>query len=385
MITSNSNYLVLSCDGGGIRGLLTALLLQDLSKEFDNFLDSINLFAGTSTGGIIALGLASGVQPFQLVEIYQKPEEIFTKMTLEDLNWLQKLRIFLYLISKFSKFFQDNYPQITDAMVKELDDSLKYGQENYISSDIKDLIEKIINIFQESVLPKYTNAGLKKVLNRYFTKPLDIVRPVVVTTFQLKNQGSWQPLTITNLHNDNTNDKDITLQADPCTTLQAALCTSAAPTFFPPYQHSKFGYCIDGGLFANNPSIVAFSYLIDLGFNPGNIKILSLGTGSFKSFLDIDTPELSGPLEWFLPVNPDSHTPNATLISLLMDGSSLLTETQFSILPRHNCKRVNVPLGENISLDDVAKVKEIEEYAKQYIESSEWKAVKDWVRVNYLS
>lgn len=66
---SDSKFLILTCDGGGIRGLITAMLIDKLNEEL-NFLDKIDLFAGTSTGGLIALGLASGLPISQLVDIY---------------------------------------------------------------------------------------------------------------------------------------------------------------------------------------------------------------------------------------------------------------------------------------------------------------------------
>ena len=52
-------------DGGGIRGLITAILLERLEQARPGFLSMIDLFAGTSTGGLLALGLASGRTPTQ--------------------------------------------------------------------------------------------------------------------------------------------------------------------------------------------------------------------------------------------------------------------------------------------------------------------------------
>jgi len=56
-----SSYRILALDGGGIRGLYTAVLLDRLSKEVPGFADRADLLAGTSTGGILALGLAKGI------------------------------------------------------------------------------------------------------------------------------------------------------------------------------------------------------------------------------------------------------------------------------------------------------------------------------------
>lgn len=391
MMTSNSNYLVLSCDGGGVRGLVIVLLLQDLSKEFgESFLDSINLFAGTSTGGIIALSLASGVQLTDLVELYKKPQEIFTKFDAHDLNWKDWADLILYLVENGINIFGEHEKELTNNII----DQLKSIQADEIDSDNKNKggieeLRKLINELIEGinkenvsklVLPKYSNKGLESVLKEYLKKPLKKLRKnVLVTTFQLNNeaQGVWEPIAITNFNNGEET-------MDEKSTIQAALCTSAAPTFFPPYQHKKYGYCIDGGLYANNPSLVAVSHLINKGYSLDKIKILSIGTGAVKHKLTIKNEKLTGILEWFIPVESDSKTPNETLLPLLMDGSSSQTDAIFDILSKKNSKRVNVPLNENISLDDIGKVEKLEEITKEYIESAEWQDVKNWIRLNYL-
>ncbi len=53
-------FKILSSDGGGIRGLITVLLIQNLDEDFD-VISKADGFAGTSTGGLISLGLANGV------------------------------------------------------------------------------------------------------------------------------------------------------------------------------------------------------------------------------------------------------------------------------------------------------------------------------------
>jgi hypothetical protein len=68
-MSSNQKYLVVTCDGGGIRGLITALLLQNLGS---GLLDNVNMFAGTSTGSLIAFGLGSQKLSIDdIVEIYE--------------------------------------------------------------------------------------------------------------------------------------------------------------------------------------------------------------------------------------------------------------------------------------------------------------------------
>lgn len=63
-------FHILSCDGGGVRGVFAAQLLAMLEHQ-KPFLARIDMFCGTSTGALIALSLASGVSPDQLVQLYQ--------------------------------------------------------------------------------------------------------------------------------------------------------------------------------------------------------------------------------------------------------------------------------------------------------------------------
>jgi patatin-like phospholipase/acyl hydrolase len=66
-----AKYGVLSLDGGGLRGLITARLLDRLNSnpKISGWLDSVDLCAGTSTGGILALGLAIGKSPNEICDL----------------------------------------------------------------------------------------------------------------------------------------------------------------------------------------------------------------------------------------------------------------------------------------------------------------------------
>src|SRR5580704_1173134 len=79
-------YRVLTFDGGGILGVFSARVLCHVQNTYPNLLNNADLYAGTSTGGIIALGLASGLTPDQLVTLYQtKGSAIF------DASWTRGL------------------------------------------------------------------------------------------------------------------------------------------------------------------------------------------------------------------------------------------------------------------------------------------------------
>lgn len=74
------SFNVLAIDGGGIRGVFTARVLERLAQERPEFVSRVALCAGTSTGGILALGLANGLSPASLVRLYRdQAKAIFPK------------------------------------------------------------------------------------------------------------------------------------------------------------------------------------------------------------------------------------------------------------------------------------------------------------------
>lgn len=63
-------YRIVSLDGGGIRGLTTTVLLERIVGLQPRMLSQVNLFAGTSIGGVLALGLAAGAAPTQMRQLF---------------------------------------------------------------------------------------------------------------------------------------------------------------------------------------------------------------------------------------------------------------------------------------------------------------------------
>lgn len=55
------SYRILALDGGGIRGLVTTVLLERVIGLRPRLLQRVDLFAGTSIGGMLALGLAANI------------------------------------------------------------------------------------------------------------------------------------------------------------------------------------------------------------------------------------------------------------------------------------------------------------------------------------
>jgi patatin-like phospholipase/acyl hydrolase len=68
---TSHRFQVLALDGGGIRGIFAAALLAGLEEDLGRpIVEMFDLVVGTSTGGIIALGLGAGLSPAQIVDFY---------------------------------------------------------------------------------------------------------------------------------------------------------------------------------------------------------------------------------------------------------------------------------------------------------------------------
>jgi patatin-like phospholipase/acyl hydrolase len=72
-VVSADRFQILSLDGGGIKGVFSAAVLAALEEDLGiRVIDHFDLIAGTSTGGIIAIGLGLGLSARQIVDFYMK-------------------------------------------------------------------------------------------------------------------------------------------------------------------------------------------------------------------------------------------------------------------------------------------------------------------------
>ncbi len=290
-----SNFHIVSLDGGGIRGVLTAALLERIDNGFPGFLTQVDLFAGTSTGGILALALASGMTPAEARNLY---ERLGTRV--------------------FTDSFWDNLADLGQ---------LRGAQ--YSNTALK---EELINQFGSMTLA-------------------ELPYKVIISSFDLDNEAtglgkvrSWKPKYF---HNFPGNDSDGYQKV-----VDVALCTSAAPTFFPVYQ----GY-VDGGVVSNNPSMCAVAQAIEP--NTGkqmlrNLRVLSLGTGFNPKYLLSDNDDW-GLVQW---------APH--LISLILEGSSGLADYQCRQLLGNRYMRINPVLPLEIGLDGVDQIPLMTSLASQF-------------------
>ncbi len=333
-----AQYRILSLDGGGIRGLVSAILVQALDSQF-SILKQIDLFAGTSTGGIIALGLAAGVPIANIIDLYQKKgAEIFKSLP-------------------FTKCL---------LLAKQSDAALALNP-------------------TELYQAMYTNEGLQKELQSTLgsTTVGALKSKALVTTLQLRSTAvphAWQPLTITNLKSSKNPPVD-----NATTLVDASLCTSAAPLYFPPFKHPVYGYCADGGVVANNPAVVAVANAIASGVSLQDIVLLSIGTGFAPSSMDVTgNPDCYGINQWAWPESSGSQ-PAFAIISALFDGSSDINDFECGMLLGNAYIRANPAVSANIGLDDYNAVGTLISDTKKYMQSatSNWTQVVSWTKANF--
>ena len=243
---TEATYKILACDGGGIFGVITAKLLQSLDRSV---LDNIDLFAGNSTGSIIALGLASGVSIDTIFDLYSSEQacsQIFRP----------------YLPSAD----QDRLSQDVEAGVQATSAAL----ERTARASIPDLAERLRELAPLLLFPKYRSEGLRELLTQYVPDmTLAEVwtqrrKRVVAPSFQLRtvtpSGAKWRARLFTNLP-----DIDLMPGFPGTKVIDAIMASAAAPVYFPAHDvpGTPGGNAfIDGGVFANNPSTAAIAALI---------------------------------------------------------------------------------------------------------------------------
>ena len=304
---------ILALDGGGIRGLIPALILQELQRKLEARGKSeplhryFDLIAGTSTGGIIAAGLAApdprapetpAMTPERLVELYRS----------------DGARIFA----------RDRFRNLREAF-RELNTEAIF-QEKYSADTLEELLDRHLG-----------ESRLRKALTN-----------VVITAYDIEARDTvflrGGP-DINALNDKNGVKHDFYFQA-------AARATSAAPTYFEPEQVSNIASgevhaLIDGGVFANQPSLCAFAQARALGWTPDKIEVLSLGTGYQTRRFPIGDVKDWGPGQWINPMK------GAPIISILMHGQADSTNWQMAQILGQRFTRLDAKLIRGKGNDDM--------------------------------
>jgi len=245
---------ILSIDGGGIRGIIPGLILEYIEDRTQKSISELfHMVAGTSTGGILACTLTAPVlegkprKCSEIVDLYRKRgKEIFSR--------------------SFWKGFGS-----LGGMVDE----------------------------------KYDAGNLEKVLVDYLgqTRLSDVSRDLMVTAYDLRSRKpyffkSWKARGNHLKPNETGEERDFYLY-------EAARATSAAPTYFEPAELNKTEQIlplVDGGVFANNPTMCALASARKIYPNPSRYLIVSLGTGETQREIPYMEAKDWGLIQWARPL-----------------------------------------------------------------------------------
>jgi uncharacterized protein len=312
-----ARFRILAIDGGGIRGLIPAMVLARLERLLversgpGNLARAFDLIAGTSTGGLIALGLATprdgqpAVSAAAMVEIYRGSEarRIFARGPLQRLP----------------------------------------------------LVGRAIDLFR----PRYGAEGLADVLADHLGEATlsEALTEVLITAYDMTGRATrffkrWPAAS-----------REIAA-------LDAAIATASAPTYFP--AHPLDGRAlIDGGVFANDPTVAAIAEAMkrteDGAIRPDDLLVVSLGTGDHMLGYEPARVSRWGALGWILPKGKAPPP----LIDAMLDGQSAATDHWAHMLLNHEpgapvpprdelgggprYYRYQVPLAEPLPIDGVTE------------------------------
>lgn len=309
----NEKFKILSIDGGGMRGIIPAKILCELEEELQRregpearLCDYFDLICGTSTGGIIAIGLALGMSAKEMLNLY-----------------------------------------------------VAHGKEIFSAT--------LLQRFKSRTL--YNREALKKHLQQAYgdTRIDDCRTRICVPTYDM-HEGRIHVLK-TKHHAEYVRDYHIP-------TVDVALSTSAAPVYFSPYsfEYSNIGsdntnhayHYIDGGVFANNPSLIGLTEAIYcLNVPIEQIELLSIGTGELL-LRETEIEKKMGFTYWLHPKSKDGFriyelVSSAQSLNIHNTMTMLCKGAGNSVERRFNYIRLQSTLSKQIDLDatDKNSIKEL--------------------------
>jgi patatin-like phospholipase/acyl hydrolase len=240
---------ILSIDGGGMRGIIPATILAEIEKRTHKPISKLfDLIAGTSTGGILTLGMvkpdAHGLPAYtaqQGIELYEREgERIFTR-------------------------------------------------------SIWHRIHAIDNATEE----KYPSSGIETVLDEYFgeTRLKDALTDVLITSYDIERRMAFF-------------FKSRKAKQDPAYDFpmkKVARATSAAPTYFEPLKleantPDEYYPLVDGGVHSNNPAMCAFAEAKAAFKDADDFLLVSIGTGQMTRPILYDKAKDWGLVGWVRPL-----------------------------------------------------------------------------------
>jgi patatin-like phospholipase/acyl hydrolase len=304
---------ILTIDGGGIRGIVPAVVLAELERRAGlPAAELFDLIVGSSTGGILALGLAapagtdSRYSADELVELYEREGPIIFSQPL-----LHRIRAAGNLLG-----------------------------------------------------PKYPSGPIEEVLGRYLgdVRLRDSRTRVVVSAYEIELRA---PFLFRSARAVDDPSYDWDMDA-------VARAASAAPTYFSPARltaaatDARDAYAlIDGGVYANNPTMIAYAEARTAAPVDEELTIVSLGTGELTRPIPYRQAQGWGLVRWARP-----------LLDVVFDGVSdtvdyevrRLTEDAQTRMRRYWRLQPILPMDSG-PIDDasVTNIEELETLARRFV------------------
>ncbi len=269
---SSAPIRILAIDGGGVRGLLPALILKELdrriiaaaeatSRRAKPLSEYFDLIAGTSSGGLLAIGLAC----------HEPGERTGNLVTTDD--------IISFYTHRSAAVFPHHPLRRLRQMWRVAYDHGPYERERQEILGERRLSEVAIPL----LLPAYD-----------------------VRTRTAKHFRSHRAV------DDPAEDYKLRLVARAIT----AAPTYYAPVAIQPISRTRKEVLIDGGIFANTPSLCALTVALRMFGRQRDVLLISVGTGQANLPLPLDKMSRWGALQWF---NPRRNMP---LVDAMMDGQA---------------------------------------------------------------
>jgi uncharacterized protein len=263
-------FRILSIDGGGIRGILPASILTKLEERYlpgKSAGDYFDLITGTSTGGVIALGLSIGLPARTILDIYlQHGAEVFPALVFDPLK-----------VRSGWRFIRGLRHHTYDP-----DKLLRHLERVFGSTLLGDAKRRLC-------IPTFDG----------FTE-VNIFK----TPHHKDYQRDWREQMVT-----------------------AAMATAAAPTYFPVYK-DRGRFFADGGVWANNPVMIG---LVDAlachQLERRQVHILSLGSGDTEISITEKQIRLGGLWYWREVISSATHLQSQNVlgqVGLLIGRDQLL-------------------------------------------------------------
>ncbi|MFP4697673.1 MAG: CBASS cGAMP-activated phospholipase [Eubacteriales bacterium] len=313
MLNNKKVVKILTIDGGGIRGIIPSSILNTISKEINEkpLYKCFDLISGTSTGSLIAILLTTPT-----LQNYEQPP-IRTILNLYE--------------NEGKKIFDPNW--------------------------------RTIRMFSNIFRAKYKPDSIREIIKYYIGNNTlqDTLTNLIIPAFDMQ---SMEPFFFKNRPSYRNSNKDVNFYLK-----DVALAATAAPTYFPPaFIKSINGnneYCfVDGGLFANNPSLCAYIEARKLFPNADKYIFISLGTGKVKRSYSCKDARNWGLWGWMSPFK------QIPILSSFMYGQEGSVNYMLNKTPNVRVYRLN-PHLDNLSsdIDDSSEenIKNLKDISYRYV------------------